>query len=227
MVEMKIDTHIHSVYSGHSSLSIEHIVGFCKKNEIVPALTDHNTVNGWKAFSKKAKNAGIPFILGEEIKVWENSKPCGELLALFLQEGVKQGETLEVIDCLRAQDALVSVAHPFDFFRKAFFFNEKRRDFAKKVDAIEVFNSRSYLDYFNKTAEKFAREKKMPFTAGTDAHFPIELGNAFMEVNAGSLEEARKKILKGKCSFTGKLSPRKIHFYTQIAKIGLFRRWFF
>ncbi|MFH1234459.1 MAG: PHP domain-containing protein [Candidatus Diapherotrites archaeon] len=223
---MKIDTHIHSVYSGHASLTPAAIVDFCKKNNIVPALTDHNTTAGWASFSKEAKKAGIPFILGEEIKVCENGKPCGELLALFLEKEVKGGEIGEVLDSVRAQDALVSAAHPFDFFRKALFFSEKRREFAKKLDAVEVFNSRSYLDSFNKKAQAFAKKKKTPFTAGTDAHFSIELGNAFMETDASSLEEARKKILKGKCSFSGHLSPRRIHVYTQLAKIEFFRQWF-
>ncbi|MCX6801954.1 MAG: PHP domain-containing protein [Candidatus Diapherotrites archaeon] len=226
MVEMKIDTHIHSVYSGHAALRPGTIVDFCKKNNIVPALTDHNTTAGWASFSKEAKKAGVPFIPGEEIKVFENGKPCGELLALFLQEEVKKGEMPEVLDALRAQDAVVSAAHPFDFFRKALFFREKRREFAKKLDCIEVFNSRSYMDSFNRKAADFAKKKKMPFTAGTDAHFSIELGNAFMETDADSLDAARKNILKGKCSFKGRLSPRRIHVYTQLAKIKFFRQWF-
>ena len=222
--KMRIDTHIHSVHSGHAALRARDIIGFSKKNNIVPALTDHNTTKGWNSFAKEAKKAGIPFILGEEIKVYEAGKCKGELLGLFLQEEVKQGEIGEVLDGLGKQGALVSVAHPFDFLRKALFCRlAEPEEFLKKADAVEVYNSRSWFRSANWKAEEFARNCGKPFTAGTDAHFSIELGNAFLEIDAGSLEEARKKILKGKCSFQGRMSPRRIHVYTQLAKLGFFK----
>lgn len=221
---MLIDPHIHSVYSGHAALKVREIVEYCKKNGITPALTDHDTARGWGSFAKEAKNARIPFILGEEIHVFEGSKCVGEVLGLFMQEAVKPGEFGEVIDALHSQGALVSAAHPFDRFRKALLArtkNEKR--VLKDIDAIEVFNSRAYLARFNLEAEKFAETHSMPFTAGSDAHFSIELGNAWLETKADSLEEARKSILEKKCSFHGVLSPKRVHIYTQLAKLGFFK----
>jgi len=199
-------------------------VEFSKKSNIVPALTDHNTTSGWNSFRKEAKEAGIEVILGEEVRVYENGKCKGELLGLFMQEEVKKGEIGEVLDALKAQDALISVAHPFDSLRKALFCRlEKPEEFLKKVDAVEIYNSRSWTRSANWNAGEFASNLKKPFTAGTDAHFSIELGNAFLKADANSLEEARKQILKGKCDFFGRMSPRRIHVYTQLAKLGFFK----
>jgi len=221
---MLIDTHIHSVFSGHAALKVQEIVRFCKKNGIVPALTDHDTTAGWNSFAEKAKEAGIPFILGEEIHVFDGKRCIGEVLGLFMQEPVKPGNFGEVIDALRDQGALVSAAHPFDRFRKALFVRAlDKEQVVRKVDAIEVFNSRAYLGRFNRKAEGFAKAHSIPFTAGSDAHFSIELGNAWLETDADSLEAARKNILKKKCSFHGTLSPKRVHVYTQLAKLGFFK----
>ena len=221
---MLIDTHIHSVFSGHAALKVEEIVNYCKGRGIVPALTDHDTTAGWNSLAEKAKKAGIPFILGEEIHVFDGKKCIGEVLGLFMQEPVKPGNLGEVIDTLRDQGALVSVAHPFDRLRKALFVGAlDKEQVVKRIDAIEVFNSRAYLGRFNHEAEEFAAAHSLPFTAGSDAHFSIELGSAWLETEAGSLEEARKNILRKKCSFHGILSPKRVHIYTQLAKLGFFK----
>ena len=221
---MKIDTHIHSIYSGHAALSPKDIVSFGKKTGIVPALTDHNCVSGWPAFGREAKRQGVPFILGEEVRVFESGKCLGELLCLFLRERVEPGELWDVIDAAKAQGALVSAAHPFDFLRKALFCRARDpKKIMKKIDAVEAWNSRSWTRKANASAMEFAEKNRCAVTAGTDAHFSLELGNAFLEVDAGSLDEARKKIAKGKATFYGKMSPKRIHVMTQMAKIGFFK----
>ncbi len=221
---MLIDTHIHCVCSGHAGNSVKAIIAHSKANGIVPSLTDHNSVKGWFAFEKEAKREGIQFILGEEVKIIENGSCKGELLGLFLREEVKPGTFGEVIDALREQDAFVSIAHPFDRLRKALLANSDKPELLlKKVDAIEIFNSRSWLASFNKEAQEFAEKHSKPFTVGSDAHFPVELGNALMELDASSLEEARKKMLKGKATFKARMSPRRVHVMTQLAKLGFFK----
>ncbi len=221
---MKIDTHIHSQYSGHAGLSVKEIILHSKRHGVVPSLTDHDAVKGWISFEKEAKKAGIPFIKGEEVHIFENGKCIGELLGLFLEEEVRPGEFGDVVDAFKKQGALVSAAHPFDSFRKALFCRAAEpKKLLKKIDAIEAWNSRSWTRGANERAGSFAEKNNSPFTAGTDAHFPVELGNAFLEVEADSLEEARKKILKGKASFWGKMSPRRIHLMTQLAKLGFFK----
>ena len=92
-----------------------------------------------------------------------------------------------------------------------------------KVDAIEIFNSRCWLSSANEKAKRYIEKNKLAFTAGTDAHFPSELGKAFLIVDANTPEEARKKILAKKCSYWGRRNGLEVHLYTQLAKLGFFK----
>ena len=139
-------------------------------------------------------------------------------MGLFLQEEVKQGELPDVLDALRAQDAVVIIPHPFDIFRKAF---KELNASARKVDVIEGFNARCYFSSFNMQALAFAAGHSIPVSAGSDAHFPFEFANAYTEIKASSLEEFRKKLVKGKTVLHGKKARLSVHLWTQLAKLGL------
>jgi hypothetical protein len=217
--------HIHTIYSGHAGLSVKTLFKTYGMKGIVPAIVDHNNCRAWQEAEEYSKRYKLDFIKGEEIKVYYNGCLVGELLGLFMNEEIKPANVFEVIDSLREQQAMISVAHPFDLLRRPLFKGfTMLEQIKKKVDAIEVFNSRCYFSSANKKAKEFVDKNKMPFTAGTDAHFVNELGNAFMIIDASSLEEARKKILAKKCSYWGRSSSKIVHLYTQLAKLGLFRQ---
>ncbi len=218
---MKLDLHLHSANSIDSVNSEKTIVETCKKKGIGFALTDHDSIAGWNKAESSAKKLDVPFIRGEEILILENGRILGEVIGLFMEDFVKNGNVFDVLDDLKKQDALVTVPHPFDSFRKGLFCNIEKSEWnavVKKIDAVEVFNGRVHLKRFNSRAQKFAEEKKLGKTAGSDAHTPEEIGNAFIECNASSLEECRGLIKKGKISFSGKIAPLKAHFLTQLAK---------
>lgn len=221
---MKLDLHIHSCNSIDAISLPKTIVGMAKKKQIGFALTDHNSIKGWKEAKFFAKKLDVPFIQGEEIMVFQNGRIVGEVIGLFLNDFVEQGELFDVLDSLKKQDALITVPHPFDNFRDGLFCSIKdANSVLKKIDAIEVFNSRVHLKRFNTRAQKFAEVKNLGKTVGSDAHTPEEIGNAFLECNAFSLEESRKLIKKGKISFEGKIAPLKAHFLTQLAKRKIIR----
>jgi len=48
------------------------------------------------------------------------------------------------------------------------------------VDAIEVFNSRSWSQDFNRQARVFAEQNDIAGTVGSDAHAALELGRAVL-----------------------------------------------
>jgi hypothetical protein len=50
------------------------------------------------------------------------------------------------------------------------------------VDIIEVFNSRTPLLRDSAKARSFAQKNGFLFSAGSDAHTPVELGNAYVEM---------------------------------------------
>ena len=220
---MKFDCHMHSFRSGDSINLPKTIIHKAKEKKVSIAITDHNSIRSWKELTSLGQKAGVQVIPGEEIMTFDetNQKITGELIVLFLNELVKSGYYMEVIDSMREQDALIVVPHPFDFLRNNFFSLKKEW---KKVDCIESFNSRCYSDSFNAKAKAFAELHGIPQTAGSDAHFPEEIGSAFLEVpKADSPEDARKLMKKGKNSVQGKRSSVMVHVKTFFAKKGFFK----
>jgi hypothetical protein len=219
---MSIDLHVHTVHSHDASNTLKTLAKLSQKLDVIPAITDHNTCNAWPEAKKLSSRGFGRFVLGEEIKVYHNGKLVGELLGLFMNEPVKSREIFSVIDELKEQDALISVAHPFDIFRKPAFYGFRMLEaVVNKVDAIEVFNARSYMARFNSRAEEFAAQHGLARTAGSDAHFPFEFGNAYVRLQASELEEAKKLIKTNKVDVVGRISPKRAHVFTHLRKFGL------
>ncbi len=214
---MKLDLHNHSQYSPDAITQPKHMLWLAKQQGVGFAITDHHTLKSWDVFREENKKYNVPLIFGEEIKIYDESGLfcVGELIALYLQERVDPGYAHDVLDELQAQDAVVSIAHPFDPLRKNCKILE---EIIHRVDCIEAFNSRMCWAGPNLKAQKIIRKKKLAFTAGSDSHFPFEFSHAQVEVLAETVEEARKEIRKGAVSFTGALSNPIAHFYTQMAK---------
>ena len=193
----RFDLHLHSKYSPDAIPKPESILKQAKALGLKGfAITDHNSTASFKEFrqlQKKEKETII--VLGEEVKIIEEGKIKGEMLCYFLQDEIKPASFEEIIEAAKKQGALTSIAHPFDFGRKPFT-KDAGKEF-RKVHALEVFNARAYSAEANRKALEFAEKRKLPFTAGSDAHSLQELGKA------KSPEELRKAILKRKCMVFG------------------------
>ena len=78
----KCDLHTHSIFSD-GSFSPEEIIAEAKRQDLVVALTDHNTVSGLPAFMEAAKAQGVTAVPGVEL-----STVCEEhelhLVGLFI-----------------------------------------------------------------------------------------------------------------------------------------------
>ena len=84
-----------------------------------------------------------------------------------------------------------------------------------KTDVIEVINGRSFPAQ-NKKATKYAMEKKLPVSAGSDAHFLWEAGVAYTILNAENVDEAIHEIMKGNVKVEGRETiwhPMKCQIY--------------
>ncbi|MCX6799101.1 MAG: PHP domain-containing protein [Candidatus Diapherotrites archaeon] len=221
---MQLDLHVHSKYSNDGVSSPEEIVKAAAAKGIVVAATDHNNCNAWADYRKAGKKHCVQVVLGEEIKVREQGTLLGEVLALFLNEPVLCNEFNEVVDAVRQQGGLLAAAHPFDILRKPYLrgFSALPRLY-KQIDAIEVFNSRTFIGLFNDRARRFAEERKMPKICGSDAHTAGEVGNARTEVKADSLEGAMKEIRKGRTTLHCKRAAFSVRFYSSVKRMGLTR----
>ncbi|MBN1940866.1 MAG: PHP domain-containing protein [Candidatus Diapherotrites archaeon] len=221
---LKIDMHTHSCYSNDGVSKPRELLQIASKNNFGFAITEHNNGDSWKQYWELNKKFKVPLICGEEIKLNNSGKFVGELLFYFLQKPIKSRELFTAIDEARAQDALISVAHPFDIFRKPILFGFRELEAVKKkIDAIEVFNSRVYFRSINRRAQKFAEANNLAFSAGSDSHIPRELGNAMAVCEGNSLEDFRKAIKKRQTRVEGKLSPITVHFYSTLKNFGIIK----
>lgn len=209
--------HCHSYYSKDSICSPSSLLeNAWKKGLDGIALTDHDTTKGWEEAEKTAKELKMFLIKGQEIKIRENGRTIGEILAYFLEEAIDtKGKGLtEITREIREQGGISIIAHPFNA-KKPFKDIERHKD---SVDGIESFNSRSQDEEGNDNSLLLARKYGLPFTGGSDAHTPFEVGNCYIESSADSLEGLKKAILDKKIRVVGKRSPYLLQVFSPIAK---------
>jgi predicted metal-dependent phosphoesterase TrpH len=200
---MKVDLHVHTYFSPDACVPLNnHLVRILKRRDIQGiAITDHNTFKGSIKAKKLLEKNGILAISGEEVKT-----EYGELLCLFLNEeiqpsGSKKYRFLEVIDQVKRQDGIVGLSHPFDFSRSNWIINMHLRWVKKYIDVIEAYNARCNLNSMNMKAYNFCVNNKIPLTAGSDAHFLLEIGRGCLVLEYScSAEEIRNQIMTYKTS---------------------------
>lgn len=181
---MRIDLHCHSEASPDSSSPFEEIPGRCLEKGIsVQAITDHNLIWGaqkLQEYVREREDLPLTIIVGEEISTSE-----GELIGLFLNEKIEAGlSPEETVAAIKGQGGLVLLPHGFDPLKRWHLRIEARKKIAASIDIVETFNSRISRPYWNRAAMKWAEERNVAMSAGSDAHTVADIGNAWVEVPA-------------------------------------------
>lgn len=171
MQKWKIELHCHTAASPDSLVKVKDLIKIARKRGLDRlAITDHNTIRG--ALYAKTLDPEL-IIVGEEVLTTK-----GELLVFFVKEEIPRGlEPLEAIKRLRDQNAFISVSHPFDHLRHGWQLADLI-EITPLVDAIEIFNARSFIPTINDEAKEYARVNNLRGTVGSDAHTLIEVGRA-------------------------------------------------
>ncbi|MEM2282056.1 MAG: PHP domain-containing protein [Candidatus Hadarchaeales archaeon] len=190
---MRVDIHIHSVYSRDAIPTPREIIQFAKKKGLSGvAITDHNSVEGGRIGRKLDPKFVIP---GIEIRTRE-----GDVLGLGLTKLIPKGMSVEeTVERIREEGGVAVAAHPYARLRAGVGDLVKRVDF----DAIEVLNA--HLLSRNPKALKVCQELGKSMCAGSDAHVLEDVGNAYTEAEASSLEEFLECLRKGKTKVFGTL----------------------
>lgn len=174
---MLLALHVHTNFSKCAESKIEDIKNYCINNNIgAIAICDHNEVAGAIELSKIAENFKV--IIGEEIKTKQ-----GEIIGLFLKNKINPfGNLGETIDQIREQGGLVYLPHPFDIIRPFHMRWDTLLANIKKIDMVEIFNSKMILHLNNMQAKIFANNFNKIGVYGSDAHFIKAIGCAIMEI---------------------------------------------
>jgi predicted metal-dependent phosphoesterase TrpH len=177
--KVRVDMHSHTMFSGDSTTTLDEIHDSVVESGIdVLCITDHNAIEGAVRLQKLLDGV-CRVIVGEEVRTH-----TGEIIGLFLTEKISYGASAAATcEQIRAQGGVVYVPHPFDPMRKNLT-EASLNDItaAGLVDAIEGHNSKTSLKSLNARAVSFAAERDLPIGAGSDAHVPLALGSAYMEM---------------------------------------------
>ena len=185
---IKFDFHIHSSYSPDAVLTPAKIVNISRKRGLDGiAVADHNTILGGLK-TRDLNRSSLIVIVGCEIKTeW------GDVVCLFLEKKITSKRFLQVVEEVRKQNGLLILAHPF-------WKHTLSEELLSHVDLIEVFNSRISSDR-NLKGEELAQKRGLPQVAGSDAHFPWEIGRGVTCFDVSTPPaDLKQMILKGKRS---------------------------
>ena len=169
--------HTHTMWSGDSTTTPEEIADAVVASGIdVLCITDHNAIRGAVELV-----ATLPcrVVIGEELKTH-----AGEIIGLFLTERVPIGVSPHAAaKMIRSQGGIVYIPHPFDPMRRNLAEGAMRALAAEGlIDAVEAVNAKTSLSSLNRRAAAFAEEHDLAAGAGSDAHVPLALGAAYVEM---------------------------------------------
>jgi predicted metal-dependent phosphoesterase TrpH len=198
MLKLKLDLHIHSVYSLDALNTVETIarrlntLGFDGY-----ALADHDTISGFQ--EAKTNSYNLSFIPALEV-----SANNAHILALDPVEAVKPHLSMqETVDLIHDQGALAILAHPYAF-PKSWANYEHVKD--AHFDAIEVANSAQFpYGFIFRLNMILATRLNLPITGGSDSHIPETIGRSYtiVESESNEAEDIIKAIKLGRSSVGG------------------------
>jgi len=192
---VRVDMHVHTAWSRDTWADP---VRMLRKAERVPGLdylciTDHNEIGGAIELARIESPVGI--IVGEEIQTTH-----GEITGLFLKEYIPPGlSPREVVDAIHAQGGIVMVPHPLGRIVPSKLESKQLFDLIDRIDILEVYNARNFIAADDRRCEAFAAQMKIAMGAGSDAHFPFELGHAVAELeDFDSPRDFLEKLRRGR-----------------------------
>lgn len=151
---MKLDPHIHSIYSGDSDSQIKDILKQAQKvglNAI--AISDHNTTKGSKVAIEESKNVENLLV----IPSIEISSYSGHILGLGVTEEIPKGRSaIETVERIHDAGGLAIIPHPYSYYRHGLFI---KIDDNLSNDGVETLNARYIIGYSNNHAKELAKKK--------------------------------------------------------------------
>jgi len=175
-----VELHAHSAASYDGRDSVERLLARASEVGLdALAVTDHDEIEASLQAVERAPEYGLVGIPGMEV-----SSGAGHVLALNVTEAVPPGLSFrETLARIRDQGGIAVVPHPYQEMRSGVM-DAVGPDELAEADAIEVYNSRLVTGYSNRQADRFATERGLPKTAGSDAHVAEMVGRAVTLVDA-------------------------------------------
>jgi len=175
---LKIDLHVHTHYSQDAKTTLEQVVQYAQKKGLDGvAVTDHDTVIGARRLIKQKGFLVIPGI--------EVSSLHGHILGLNITEPVPpKMDMTQTVEKIRRLGGIAVIAHPSVVIKTGLGTNITS---TSHIDAVEVINASAFPFLLSTyLSRRLAHRLDLPQTAGTDAHYPEEIGSAYTIIDADS-----------------------------------------
>jgi predicted metal-dependent phosphoesterase TrpH len=214
-LKIKLDLHVHSVYSRDSVNTIDTITRRIKEAGFQGyALADHDTMEG---LPEALEKRGDLLVVVPALEVTARG---AHVLALDPNEPIPMGLSVaETIEKIHDQGATAVLAHPYGLPRSWVSINDTKNS---SLDAVEVANSAQFpYGYICSLNRKLAEELSLPVTGGSDSHIPDTIGRGYTIVDTPSTElrDVIDSIRKGRTEAGG--SGISIYErYKKLLKIG-------
>jgi hypothetical protein len=197
---LKVDLHTHTRHSRDALLRPADLIERARSAGLDRvAVTDHNHMDGAREAYALDPDLIIP---GEEIDCLDGP----DLIGLFLHEPIPAGlPAVEVAARIRAQGGIVYAPHPFAYLREP---AQRAARVLVLADVVEVINGRAFLPVWNRRARRAAQAAGLPMAAGSDGHFPHEIGGVWTEMPPfRTAEEFRAALPQARPCATRMSSP--------------------
>lgn len=195
---IRIDLHVHSMYSVDSTIRPEQLPLYARKRGLDGvAVTDHDRLDSALKISRESNFLILP---GMEVTSLD-----GHIVGLNLKESVPKGLTAEeTVDRIHDAGGIAIACHPSAFFKGSL-----GECATSRFDAIEVINSSAIpFRYSVRHSEELASRLGISRVAGSDAHYGPEIGCAYTAVKAELVaQDIVSAIKKGMCQPFGKGIP--------------------
>ncbi len=167
---MRADLHVHSCYSDDGQSTPQEIIESAMEHGIgCVAVSDHNE---WKAFADLEDNGRIIVVPAEEVSSSE-----GHILAYGISSRIEPGLSIrDTIKAIHEAGGIAIAAHPYRWVTGI-----GVKNVIDEFDGVEAFNARS-LSGANFKCTRLAKRFGKIITAGSDAHSPGHIGEAYVEI---------------------------------------------
>ena len=208
MLSVELHAHSEASYDGRDP-----VVRLLERAQTVGldglAVTDHDAIQASLEAAELASEYDLVGIPGMEV-----TSAAGHVLALGVRELVPEGLSFaETLDRIHDLGGVAVVPHPFQTSRSGVLANISEDELAE-ADAIEIYNSRLLTGRANRRAERFARRRGLPMTAGSDAHIAEMVGQAVTHVDTDErrAEAILEAVREGRTTVEGRRTPFYISF---------------
>lgn len=207
---MKIDFHVHTKYSADSLIEPKELVKKALSCRIIPTISDHNSVSA----HREMKQLTSLFIPAEEVRT-----DRGDLIFLYSGDLIRRGtDFAECLDLIHEQGGLAYLPHMYDRTRHGAVPEE---DEIRKIDIVEVFNSRCLDPVYNSRARIFAEKNNILPGAGSDSHFLFEFGKTYVDMPDFDLESPKDLLASlKKAKLVTSSAPFYVRGTTTLVKLG-------